>query len=108
METLQNILYQGIDWLVLIFNYLGVITIALGGIKGLIIFLKSGLDYTNPEVPVVLAQGMGLALSFLLAAEILLTIVAPDLMGVLEIIGIAALRIGIHFVLHWDLENAKK
>lgn len=54
-----------------------------------------------------MAKALSLALSFLLAAEILHSILTKSVQGVIVLLGIAALRVGLHFVLHWELKQAE-
>ena len=86
----------------------GVGIIALAGIKGLYLFIKGGFNFGDKVVPIELAKAMSLSLSFLLAAEILLTILVSTIEGLIVLVGIAGLRVGLHFVLHWDLEGSGK
>lgn len=84
----------------------GVIIIFLGAIKSLYIFIKNGFDLGDKEAAVTLAKAMSMSLSFLLAGEILHTLLTRTIEDLIVIVGIAGLRVGLHFVLHWELKEA--
>ncbi len=86
---------------------IGVIIIFFGIIKGIYLLIKGGFNFGNHEVGVELAKALSLALSFLLAAEILHSILTRTIEGLIVLLGIAALRVGLHFVLHWELKQAE-
>lgn len=104
---LEEILHVSVPYIAAVLEIVGVLIIALAGIQGIIMFIKDGFNFANKEIPVKLATAMSLALDFLLAAEVLLTIMVESTHDLIHIIGIAGLRIGIHFVLHWELSHAE-
>ena len=89
-----------------IFELIGVLIIVLAGIKGFYLLLKSNFDFDNKEINTELGKAMSLSLSFLLAAEILLTILVRNIEGLIILVGIAALRVGLYFMLQMDLKNS--
>jgi len=82
----------------------GVIIIFLGAIKSLYIFIKNGFDLGDKEAAVTLTKAMSMSLSFLLAGEILHTLLTRTIEDLIVIVGIAGLRVGLHFVLHWEIK----
>lgn len=84
----------------------GVIIIFLGAVKGLYLFIKNGFNFGDTKVAVELTKAMSLSLSFLLAAEILHSILTRTIEGLIVLFGVAGLRVGLHFVLHWELKEA--
>lgn len=84
----------------------GVIIIFLGAVKGLYLFIKNGFNFGDTKVAVELTKAMSLSLSFLLAGEILHSILTRTIEGLIVLLGVAGLRVGLHFVLHWELKEA--
>lgn len=101
LETLVHIVAFTIE-------IIGIIIICLSVIKALISFIKGKLSFNNPEVSLILAQGMSAGLGFLLAAEISLSIIVKTVPNLIVLIGIAALRVGLTFVLHWEMKETEK
>ncbi len=87
---------------------IGVFIILMSGIKALLLFIKGGMTFSNPHVSLILAQGMNTALGFLLGAEISLSIIVKSLDNLLILLGIAGLRVGLTFVLHWEIHQTEK
>lgn len=87
---------------------IGIFIIVLSGIRALILFVKSGFNFSNPHVSLILAQGMNMALGFLLGAEISLSIIVKGFDNLLVLLGIAGLRVGLTFVLHWEIHQTEK
>ena len=86
----------------------GILKIIFSGIKALIIFIKDGLKFNNRLVSLTLAEGMNMSLGFLLAAEITQSIMTKTIPNLIVLAGIAALRIGLTFVLHWEINEYEK
>ncbi len=85
----------------------GVFIIALAGIKGIYLFIKNNFNFGDEKIAIELAKAMSLSLSFLLAGEILHSILTRTIEGLIVLVGIAALRVGLHFALHWELKEAE-
>jgi uncharacterized membrane protein len=51
---------------------------------------------------------MNMSLGFLLAAEIPLSIITKTIPNLIVLAGIAALRVGLTFVLHWEIGEYEK
>lgn len=105
---LESVLHSLIPIIVSILNLVGVFIIVLAGVKGTYLFIKSGFDFGNKIIPIELAKAMSLSLSFLLASEILLTVVVQSIEELIVLLGVAGLRVGLHFVLYWDLKQSEK
>jgi uncharacterized membrane protein len=87
---------------------MGIIIIVFSGIKALYYFIKGGLKFNNMHVSLVMAEGLNMSLGFLLAAEITLSIVIKTIPNLVILVGIAALRVGLTFVLHWEINEYEK
>lgn len=84
----------------------GVFIIALAGAKGLFLFVQSGFNFGDEKVAIELAKAMSLSLGFKLAAEILKTVTVHTMEDFKVLAAVAALRVALHFVLHWEIKVA--
>ncbi|NLN14773.1 MAG: DUF1622 domain-containing protein [Tissierellia bacterium] len=87
---------------------IGILIIIMSGIKALYLFVKDGFKFHNRLVSLTLAEGLSMSLGFLLAAEISLSMVIKTIPNLIVLIGIAALRVGLTFVLHWEIKEYEK
>jgi uncharacterized membrane protein len=60
------------------------------------------------NVSLTIAEGLSMSLGFLLAAEIVLSIMIKTIPNLIVLVGIAALRVGLTFVLHWEINQYEK
>ena len=82
---------------------IGILIIIVSGIKALYFFAKGGFKFNNMQVSLTIAEGLNMSLGFLLAAEISLSIMIKTVPNLIVLVGIAALRVGLTFVLHWEI-----
>jgi uncharacterized membrane protein len=101
LETLVTITAYSME-------FVGVAIIIISGIRASIYFIKGGLKFHNRLVSLTLAEGMNMSLGFLLAAEIPLSIITKTIPNLIVLAGIAALRVGLTFVLHWEIGEYEK
>ena len=87
---------------------IGIIIIIISAIKALYIFVKDGFKFNNMHVSLTIAEGLSMSLGFLLAAEIVLSIMIKTVPNLIVLVGIAALRVGLTFVLHWEITQYEK
>ena len=95
-----------VNYTALAVEIVAVLIIAYAALRGIILFIKSGLNFRDEGIEIELARAMSLALSFLLAGEILYTILVTNITNLVVIMGIAGLRVALHFVLHWEINEA--
>ena len=103
---MEHFLESSVHYIALFIELVAVIIIAFASVRGIILIIKSGFDFGDEEIAIEMAKAMSLALSFLLAGEILHTILVTSISNLAVIIGIAALRVGLHFVLQWEISEA--
>jgi len=87
---------------------IAMLMIIFSGIRALIYFIKGGFKFNNRLVSLTLAEGMNMSLGFLLAAEITLSIITKTIPNLIVLAGIAAIRVGLTFVLHWEIKEYEK
>lgn len=101
-------LEKAIPIIAIILECIGVFVILQGSIITIIKFIKLGLDYKEESLGLELAKAMALGLQFLLAAEILSTLIVRTLDQLWLLAGITILRIIIGLVLHWEINSVEK
>lgn len=83
----------------------GVFIIVLGAIRGIFRFVKNFFNFTEEDIAIEFIRAMSVALEFKLAAEIIKTVIVHSMDEFLMLAAVAALRILITFVLHWELKG---
>ncbi len=101
MELLEKI----IPIIVIVLDYIAVFIISHGAIAVLFKYYKNNFDYKDGKLGIELAKAMALGLQFLIAAEILSTIIIGSLKDFWPLAGITILRIIIGLVLHWEINH---
>lgn len=97
-----------IESIIKVIESLGIIIIVMGLTKALFIFVKTKFNYRDEELIVEIASALSLSLEFILAGEILHTLLVKDINQLLQLGILLILRIIITFVLHWELESIEK
>lgn len=93
METIETILHTAVHTAQIILESMGIIILLSGGVGCFIEYFA-----TRKNVRLILAKRISLALEFLMAGEILHTIVAQDMQDLLVIGAIIIFR----FILTWE------
>ena len=101
-EILHHLLHEIITYSVLGFEWIGVIIVAISGIRGVVELFKK-----NPDIDLHLSQGMAVALQFMLCAEIVKLITIGDLTDIILVLGIVVLHIAITLLLAFELKHKK-
>lgn len=105
---MTNFLHTVIPPLVEAIELLGAIIIIFGVVKAVYFLIRNGFNFRNEELIIEIASALSLSLEFILAAEILMTLVVND-MNQLMLLGVLLiLRIIITFVLHWELTSIEE
>jgi len=91
-----------------VLDLVSILIMILSGIKALYTFVKSGFKFNNLRVSLIIAEGLTMSLGFLLAAEIISSIVIKTIPNLIILFGTAGLRIGLTFVLHWEIGQYEK
>ena len=101
-EILHHLLHEIITYSVLGFEWIGVIIVAISGIRGGVELFKK-----NPDIDLHLSQGMAVALQFMLCAEIVKLITIGDLTDIILVLGIVVLHIAITLLVAFELKHKK-
>lgn len=101
-EILHHLLHEIVTYAALGFEWIGVIILAISGIRGVIELFKK-----NPDIDLHLSQGMAVALQFMLCAEIVKLITIGDLTDIILVLGIVVLHIAITVLVAFELKHKK-
>ena len=99
-EILHHLLHEIVTYAALGFEWIGVIILAISGIRGVIELFKK-----NPDIDLHLSQGMAVALQFMLCAEIVKLITIGDLTDIILVLGIVVLHIAITVLVAFELKH---
>lgn len=92
-----------VEYSILAFEYIGVLVLAVTGVKGLINYVKR-----RPCVRLHLAKGMATGLEFKLGSEILRTVIVRGMSEMLIVAGIIVLRAALAHLIHWEIKNEEE
>ena len=101
-EILHHLLHEIVTYAALGFEWIGVIILAISGIRGVIELFKK-----NPDIDLHLSQGMAVALQFMLCAEIVKLITIGDLTDIILVLGIVVLHSAITVLVAFELKHKK-
>lgn len=90
-----------------ILELIGVIIITFGALKGIVKLIMNKFNLNDDSIGIELAKAMALSLEFKLGAEIIKTVIVQDMKEFYMIAAVAALRIIITFVLHWEIQHSE-
>ncbi len=99
-ETLEHIFSIAVQYGILLFETLGVVILLVTAVKALLCLLKS-----RSQSKLEMAEGISLALSFLLGSEVLKTIVAPSWSDIGMTCAVLVMRAGMAVLIHWESKH---
>lgn len=105
MELMHTILADLTQVLIWVLESIGILIIGYSSIMVFIRYCRLRFQEPDSELKLQLAQGMTLGLEFLLAGEILKTIVARDIYELIAVGGLVIIRSLITLLLHWEIKN---
>ncbi len=100
IEVLEEILEVLAECTIIIFEYTGVIIMAIAAVRGII-----ELICRRGTVRLHLGQWMGTGLQFLMGAEILKTVITHDLLDLAALGALVIMRTVLAFVVHWETSH---
>ena len=101
LEILENVFMIAVRYGILLFETLGVIILLIKAVKALYFLFTNGGKKSRLE----LAEGISLALSFLLGSEVLKTVVAPDWSDIGMTCAVLLMRAGMAVLIHWERKH---
>jgi uncharacterized membrane protein len=102
-EVLESALTGITRYFILILEAVGVGIIVVTAVRCLI----AGIRH-NHIVPLMLGKGIALALEFMLASEVLRTVVSPAVQDLIVVGATVLLRGAMTILIHWESKNEEK
>lgn len=104
---LEELIHEFLPYIIYFIELLGIIIITGTAIYAFYIFIKGIFTKSMREHKInrTFFQGLGFGLEFLLAGEILKTIIIDNIPDLIMLTVVMALRIIITFVLHWEAKS---
>ena len=87
---------------------IGIYIILHGSVKSFILLVKSGFNFHNRRITILLGETLSLALQFKMGAEIIKTVTIREVSELLILSIVVALRVILSLVLHWEVNQASK
>ena len=106
----ENVINNIFFWITWFFEIVGAIIIIVGAAIAMVKYIKSLIKSKKVPIMLMLANQLALGLEFMIAAEILKTVITTNRSkDELLILGsIVALRAALSLLIHWELKNEEK
>ena len=103
IEILNQILDNGVEIGILIFEFIGVGVIIWTSLVSLYKYMTQ-----KPDTRIYLAKGLAMGLEFKLGSEILRPVIVREWKEIAIVAGIIALRATLTFLIHWEIKEEEK
>lgn len=109
-EVFESVINDIFYWIVWFFELVGAVIIVIGALVGLIRYINSIIRHKQIPLKIFLANQFALGLEFMLAAEILKTVITAhrDTTEIIMLAAIVLLRAAVSVLIHWELKNEEK
>ena len=105
-EVIHNIFF----WIIWFFELVGAVIIIIGALVCIYKYLHSLIKKKKIPLKLLLANQLALGLEFMLAAEILKTVITANgsMNEIMILASVVLLRVILTLLLHWELKNEEK
>ena len=106
VAVMNNIFF----WIIWFFELVGALVIIVGALVCTVRYLQSLIKRKQLPIRLLLANQLSIGLEFMLAAEILKTVITDrtDIKEIVILISIVLLRIALTLLLHFELKSEEK
>ncbi len=107
----EELLRQGVDWLVLLVEAAGAVVIGTGAVAAFVLFVMTVVrrDTTGfVRVRLLLGRFLALGLEFQLASDVLTTAVAPTFEEIGKLAAVAAIRTALNYFLALEIKRERQ
>jgi len=105
MNLMHTVLGRFAEVLICVLETIGIFIIAYSSLLVFVRYCRMKFQEPDTQLKLQLAEGMTLGLEFLLAGEILHTIVARDIYELIAVGGLVIIRSLITMLLYWEIKN---
>lgn len=106
----ESVIHNIFFWIIWFFELVGAIIIIIGALVCIFKYLQSLIQKKKIPLKLLLANQLALGLEFMLAAEILKTVITPkdSANDIMILSAVVLLRVVLTLLLHWELKNEEK
>lgn len=106
VSVINNVFF----WIIWFFELVGALVIVIGALVCLFKYLQSLLKKKKLPIKLLLANQLSTGLEFMLAAEILKTVITDrsDINDIIVLISVVLLRMALALLLHFELKSEEK
>ncbi|WP_418606894.1 DUF1622 domain-containing protein [Georgenia sp. SUBG003] len=107
----EELLRQGVDWLVRLVEAAGAVVIGIGAMTAFVLFLVAIVRRDTSgfvRVRLLLGRFLALGLEFQLASDVLTTAVAPTFQEIGKLAAIAAIRTALNYFLAREIKEERE
>ena len=97
---LENVMHGIVEIAIIVMEFLGLCILLISAGKSVIRYFRK-----DPEVRLVLAQGIALALEFKLGGEVLRTVIVRQWDELLILGAVILLRAALTYLIHWEIKG---
>lgn len=108
MLCMEEMVIAGTEYVALFMEVIAALIIAAGAFKAVAVHVRSKDDRTRESIRLSFGHTIVFGLEFLLAADILLTAIAPSWNEIGQLAAIAVLRTGLNYFLDKELQRLGK
>lgn len=102
-EFLERLLEQIVNYSVLLLELVGVVIVLATAIRCLIAAIRH-----NRMIPLMLGKGIALSLEFMMASEVLRTVVSAEMKDLIAVGATVVLRGAMTVLIHWESKHEEE
>ena len=108
MSGYESLLHHVAEFMVYTLELIGILIIAVGSIKALILLARRFRHPSPFNIVINLGRSLALALEFKMGAEIINTVIVRDLKELATLAVVILIRALLAVIIHWEIKMEKK
>lgn len=105
---MEHIFEQVVHYVAYTLEFISILIIVYGGLRTLTKYLKSRFEFANKFVKIEFSRAMEMALAYMMAAEILKSLIAHSKEQLIILAALIILRAAIALIIHLETEADSK
>ncbi len=105
---IEHLLMEFVPHIAGIIESIGIAIILFATIQTVWMLIKGGMNFSDTRPGLKLSQALALALQYIMAGEILKTIIIQSRDDIFLLAGVVVLRVALAFVVHWEIKAASE